>query len=219
MSGPPAFAFDAYGTLFNVHSVTAQLEQLFPGKGAALSQSWRLKQLEYTWQRTLMERYADFEQVTAEALQYACALHRCEYSPALWPMLLQTYSRLDLFPDAAEVLAELRERGVRLCILSNGSPVMLNALLAHHGLAETFEAVLSVDGLRRYKPAPPVYQLAVDRLALPRDRIGFVSANGWDATGAKSFGFQVYWINRAHLPAETSGFPPDRVLPSLSGLL
>ncbi|MBL8516599.1 MAG: haloacid dehalogenase type II [Betaproteobacteria bacterium] len=219
MSLPPALLFDAYGTMFDVQSVTAALNAHFPGKGAQLAQSWRTKQLEYTWQRTLMGRYADFEAVTAESLRYACALHQCEYSQALWATLRERYGRLATFPEVPATLAALRERGVRLGILSNGSPAMLDELIAHHRLTDTFEAVISVDPLRRYKPDPAVYQLAVDRLKLGSDGIGFVSANGWDASGAKSFGFRVFWINRGGLPAETSGFAPDHVLGDLSGLL
>lgn len=219
MSLPTALIFDAYGTLFDVHSVTTQLDAHFPGKGSGLSQSWRTKQLEYTWHRTLMERYADFEIVSAEALRYACALHRCEYSQQMWDALLATYKQLSMFPEVKETLSALHQRGVTLGILSNGSPPMLDALVRHHGLASTFATVLSVDGLRRYKPAPAVYQLAVDALGMDRSKIGFVSANGWDAAGAKAFGFQVFWVNRGGLPVETTGFPPDRIFSDLSGLL
>jgi 2-haloacid dehalogenase len=216
---PPVLLFDAYGTLFDVHSVTARLEARFPGKGAALSQSWRVKQLEMTWQRTLMQRYVDFNQVTEEALRYACAVHACEYSQAFLAELMTAYRALDLFPESRGTLESLKTRRVRMGILSNGAPDMLSAVVAHNGLSAFFEAVLSADALKQFKPSPRVYQMAEARFAVPKSDIGFVSANGWDASGAKSFGFRVYWVNRQQLPHETTGFPPDATLADLSGLL
>lgn len=215
----PVFLFDAYGTLFDVHSVTAALESLFPGKGAALSQTWRTKQLEYTWQRTLMQRYAGFNQVTAEALIYAAALHGAVLKADDIALLMRTYRELAPFPEVQATLLALKKRGARLGILSNGEPAMLNAAVKHGQLDALFEAVLSVHPLGLYKPAPPVYQLAVDRFGAAPQDIHFVSANGWDAAGAKSFGFQVCWVNRSRLPQETTGLPPDLELADLTGLL
>lgn len=211
---PRAFVFDAYGTLFDVHSVQTRCESLWPGKGAQLSQLWRTKQLEYTWLRSLMRRYAPFSEVTKEALLVACEFLRLKIQESDKQALLAEYRRLALFPDVRHALAALK---VKQAILSNGSPDMLDPLVAHSGLR--FDAVLSVDAVKVYKPAPEVYQLAVERLGVPKEDIGFVSSNGWDAAGAKSFGFSVYWINRTGAPVERLGFAPDRILESLGEIL
>jgi 2-haloacid dehalogenase len=210
-----ALVFDAYGTLFDVHSVQARCDSLWPGQGAALSQAWRAKQLEYTWQRSLMRRYAPFSQVTEEALLFACELLHLEIQESEKRSLLDEYRMLRLFPDVASTLARLPDR--KLAILSNGSPDMLDPLVAQSGLR--FDAVLSVDGLRTYKPDPAVYQSAVKELQIPRKDIGFVSSNGWDAQGAKSFGFTVFWINRTGAPVDRLGFRPDHVVKSLDEVL
>jgi 2-haloacid dehalogenase len=209
-----ALVFDAYGTLFDVHSVQARCESLWPGKGAQLSQTWRAKQLEYTWQRSLMRRYAPFSQVTAEALLYACEFLGLKIDKEQEKTLLGEYRRLALYPEVPKALQKLE---CRRAILSNGSPDMLQPLIAHSGLR--FDAVLSVDALKIYKPAPEVYQLAVDALQVPKESIGFVSSNGWDALGAKSFGFRVYWINRAGAPVDRLGFQPDEIVRSLDEVL
>ena len=209
-----AFVFDAYGTLFDVHSVQARCEVFWPGKGAQLSQLWRTKQLEYTWHRSLMQRYAPFSQVTAEALRYACEFLGLKLQETDLRTLMAEYRKLALYPEVTNALKKLK---ARTAILSNGSPDMLDPLVAQSGLA--FDAVLSVDELKVYKPAPAVYGLAVQKLQVPAQDIGFVSSNGWDAAGAKSFGFQVWWINRAGAPVERTGFPPDRIVRSLDEIL
>jgi 2-haloacid dehalogenase len=208
---PQAFVFDAYGTLYDVHSVAARCESCFPGQGARLSQLWRAKQLEYTWQRSLMQRYAPFSTVTREALAYACEALELELSVAQMEGLMGEYLRLNTYPDVTRTLAKLGKKA----ILSNGSPDMLGPLVEHSGLR--FDAVISVDELKVYKPAPQVYELAVKKLGT-RD-IGFVSSNCWDALGAKSYGFDVYWINRANAPLDRLGFKPDRILKSLDEVL
>ena len=210
---PAAFVFDAYGTLYDVHSVAARCESCFPGKGAQLSQLWRAKQLEYTWQRSLMRRYAPFSQVTREALQYSCEALKLPLAPQQEGALMQQYLALAAYADVPDALASLPGRKA---ILSNGSPDMLDPLVQHSGLA--FDAVLSVDAVKVFKPAPEVYQLAVDRLGVAKEAIGYVSSNCWDALGAKSFGFRVYWINRAGAPVDRLGFQPDGLLGSLGDL-
>jgi 2-haloacid dehalogenase len=202
-----ALVFDAYGTLFDVHSVVQRSETFWPGKGAALSQLWRTKQLEYTWQRSLMRRYAPFSRVTRDALEYACAALGLALDAGRTQALMQEYLRLATYPEVPAALPALK---ARKAILSNGSPDMLGPLVAQSGLA--LDAVLSVDEVRVFKPAPEVYQLAVDRLGVAKDEIGFVSSNCWDALGAKSFGFQVFWINRQKAPVDALGFQPDRIV-------
>ena len=209
-----AFVFDAYGTLYDVHSVATRCESCWPGKGAPLSQLWRAKQLEYTWQRSLMRRYVPFSTVTREALAYACAALGLELSVAQMEGLMSEYLRLATYPDVADSLTKLK---TKQAILSNGSPDMLLPLVENSGLK--LDAVISVDELKLYKPAPQVYELAVQKLGVPKDKIGFVSSNCWDALGAKSYGFTVYWINRLDAPVDRLGFQPDRVLRTLHEVL
>ncbi len=215
-----ALVFDAYGTLFNVHSVISTCETLFPGKGAALSQLWRSKQLEYSWLRSLIGRHVDFNQVTREGLQYACKSLGLAYSETVLAQLDNAYRTLALFDDALLTLQQLRHQqpGIKLAILSNGATGMLNAVVMHNNLDVVLDAVLSVDEVGIFKPDPRVYQLSCDRFGLGKDEIGFVSSNGWDAAGAKTFGFRTFWINRSHAPIEELGVTPDRVLNSLTEL-
>jgi len=207
-----ALVFDAYGTLFDVHSVMRRCEEFWPGKGAALSQLWRTKQLEYTWQRSLMQRYEPFSTVTREALAYACQVLALSLNEERVQALLGEYEKLAVYPDVPGALEKLPGQKA---ILSNGSPDMLHPLVSQSKLA--FDAVISVDEVKVFKPAPKVYQLAVDRLKT--NNIGFVSSNCWDALGAKSFGFAVYWINRTGAPVDRLGFAVDRVLRGLEELV
>jgi 2-haloacid dehalogenase len=213
---PAALVFDAYGTLFDVHSVSALCDELWPGHGAELSQLWRTKQLEYTWLRSLMGRYEDFASVTEAGLRYACAALKLPYDDARLDRLLVAYRHLATFPEVKQTLQKLG--GIKLAILSNGAPAMLRDLVSNTGLAALIPHVLSVDELKTYKPAPKVYQLAVDRLGVPATAIGFVSSNCWDAAGAKSFGFRTFWVNRAGAPLDGLGVAPDHELASLAEL-
>ena len=209
-----ALVFDAYGTLFDVHSVLRRCESFFPGRGAELSQLWRAKQLEYTWQRSLMGRYAPFSTVTREALAYSCEALRLELTAERMEALMAEYNMLSPFADVAPTLS--RFASFKKAILSNGSPDMLEPLVQGSGLQ--FDAILSVDAVGVYKPSPEVYELAVARLDLARDEIGFVSSNCWDALGAKAFGFTVFWINRGGAPVDRLGFKPDAILRTLGEL-
>jgi 2-haloacid dehalogenase len=210
-----ALVFDAYGTLFDVHSVMQRCEAIYPGRHAALSQLWRAKQLEYTWLRSLMRRYAPFSTVTREALAYACQALELELTAERMEALMAEYTMLSPFADVAGTFANMK--GVKRAILSNGSPDMLEPLVAHSGLE--LDAVISVDELRMFKPAPQVYELAPKKLGVAKERIGFVSSNCWDALGAKSFGFTVFWINRARAPLDRLGFEPDRIVERLDEIL
>jgi 2-haloacid dehalogenase len=212
---PEAFVFDAYGTLYDVYSVTARCDSCWPGKGAPLAQLWRAKQLEYTWQRSLMQRYVPFSTVTREALAYACEALALELSVAQMEGLMAEYLDLSVYPDVRSTLDKLPAK--KRAILSNGSPDMLAPLVKNSGLA--FDAVISVDELKIFKPAPQVYDLAVRKLGTRKEKIGFVSSNCWDALGAKSYGFDVYWINRGGAPIDRLGFKPDRILKTLNEIL
>jgi len=215
-----AFVFDAYGTLFDVHSVIALAEMLAPGRGGALSQLWRAKQLEYTWLTSLMDsaigRRHDFATLTARALDYALESLAIDLGAAQRGRLCAAYLTLSPFPDAAAALAALAPRP--RWILSNGTLAMLEPLVRNSGLDRHLDGVLSVDAAGIFKPSPRVYQLTVDRLQLPPHRMGFVSSNCWDAIGAKAFGFTTFWINRLNAPVDRHGPAPDAVITTLADL-
>ncbi|SDB97660.1 haloacid dehalogenase type II [Paraburkholderia lycopersici] len=214
---PKAVIFDAYGTLFDVHSVVAAAEQMFPGHGESLSQLWRLKQIEYTQLRTLSDlsgaRYRPFWDITLDALRYAARRLGLPLTGAGEKRLMDEYACLSAFPDVLPVLRRLREPredGTRigLAILSNGNPQMLDIAVKSAGMGGLFDHVLSVDAVRAYKPAAAAYSLGTAAFdAAPRDMV-FVSSNGWDAAGAGWFGYTTFWINRQRLPAEELGIAP-----------
>ena len=207
--------FDAYGTLLDLSSaVTSQAAALGPGAPAFLA-LWRAKQLEYTWLRTLMGRHADFAQVVADALDYACAATGTD-GPGVRQALFRGFERLAPYPDARTTLQRLRALGLRSVVLSNGTPAMLEASLETNGLAPLLDAVLSVEAVGRYKPAPAVYALATEALGAAPDELLFVSANAWDIAGAGSAGMVTAWINRSGAPAERLPEPPSYELTALS---
>ncbi len=211
-----ALVFDAYGTLFDVHSVISACDQNFPGHGAALSQAWRAKQLEYTWLRSLMGRYKDFWQVTESALVFACKSLGLSCPVGTRAKLMGTYLHLNPFPEVQEALRALSDYS--LAILSNGSPRMLKAAVESAGLKGIFSRIISVDEAKIYKPSPRVYRLAPQKLRVGKAAIGFISANFWDIAGAKAFGFRTYWVNRSKVPAGELGLAPDATLSSLADL-
>jgi 2-haloacid dehalogenase len=212
-------AFDAYGTLFDVHSVIALGEQLFPGQGSALSNAWRLKQLQYTWQRSLMEQYADFWKVTEDGLVFAANSLNLKLDPERRKQLMDAYLSLATFPDVLPGLKELSTAGYKLAILSNGAPRMLQEVAKNTGVDHLLAHIISVDEIKIYKPSPPVYQLASKRLGTSPDATGFVSSNSWDIAGATSFGLTTFWINRGNQPADELGFPAHRNVSKLTDLL
>jgi 2-haloacid dehalogenase len=202
-----ACVFDAYGTLFDVHSAVARGGAALGDKAAAVSQLWRQKQLEYTWLRSLMGAHADFRQVTRDGLDYALVAYGVD-DPALAERLMALYLTLEAYPDVAPCLEALRAAGFATAILSNGEPAMLDAAVASAGLTELLDAVLSVEEVGIFKPDKRVYQLAVDRLKVPAEGICFVSTNAWDAAGAAFFGFRVAWMNRfGQRPERLPGAP------------
>jgi 2-haloacid dehalogenase len=211
-----ALVFDAYGTIFDPHSVQAACEKLFPGSGAEITRLWRAKQLEYTWLRSLMNRYKDFWQVTEEALEFSCSSLGLTSTPEEKQQLMQQYLRLAAYPDARDALAALD--GLPLLILSNGSPRMLEAVVQNAALANRFSALLSVDAVKIYKPSPLVYQLALNETRLDKNAIGFVSSNSWDIAGATAFGLQTFWINRTGTVVDELGVKPSATLSTLAQL-
>ncbi len=214
---PSAIAFDAYGTLFNVHAPMTRLAAEIGPEAAAISELWRQKQLQYTWLRSLMGAHADFWQVTKDALDYALSAHGIG-DEALRKRLLELYLHLDAYGDAAPLLSALRERGMATAILSNGSPDMLSAATQSSGLAPLLDHILSIEAAGIYKPAAPAYQLAVNAFGVPASQIGFVSANAWDVAGAAHFGFAVFHLDRFGQGLERLPARPLAVIKSLSDL-
>jgi 2-haloacid dehalogenase len=189
-----AIVFDAYGTLYDIQSVASVTEEAFPGYGEIITQVWRIKQLEYTWLRSLMRRYEDFSVITRDSLAYTLKILGLEYDSAAFERIMDKYLHLDLYPDAMAVLAAMQGR--KLAILSNGSTGMLNALVANSGLDRVLEATISIDSQKIFKPAPEAYGLIETRLGVPPAEVLFISSNPWDACGAKAFGLNVAWIER-----------------------
>ncbi len=235
-----AVVFDAYGTLYDIQSVAAITEETFPGYGEVITQIWRLKQLEYTWLRSLMQRYESFETVTRQSLAYTLDNLGLAYDDAAFARIMEKYRHLDLYPDALVALGALK--GKKLAILSNGSSQMLNALVQNTGLGTILDATISVDACRTFKPSPQTYQLIETQLGVKPDETLFVSSNGFDVSGAKAFGLTVAWIERVTADAlaaefrdkskvgalamfkaqrmrnETMGFDPDYRIKALSDL-
>jgi 2-haloacid dehalogenase len=212
-----ACVFDAYGTLFDVNSAAARHRDALGAAADALSATWRRKQLEYTWLRSLMGVHADFREVTAAALDHACERHEIG-DGALRTRLMESYRELSAYPEVPKMLAAIRAGGFKTAILSNGTPAMLQSAVAAAGIAALLDQVLSVEEVGIYKPHPKVYRLAVDRLGVPAQRICFLSSNGWDVAGAAQFGFRALWINRGGEPRERLPAGPEFELPDLSQL-
>ncbi len=215
MTDGSAVVFDAYGTLFDVHSVVAACNEIWPNQGEALSRLWRSKQLEYTWLRTLMGRYADFYTVTAEALAYACAAMNLQLTSVVRDRLMDRYQYLSAYPEVPAALTALRP-GRQLAIFSNGSPDMLDSLVTNAGLADSFDQILSVDGARVYKPDPRAFALVAERLRLKPALTLYVSSHPFDVAGARSFGFRGVWVNRVGATFDRLGVEPELVVTRLT---
>jgi len=213
-----ACVFDAYGTLFDVHSAVGVHRNRLGSKADAVSMTWRTKQLEYTWLRSLMGAYTQFWQITGDALDYALDMHGIDDS-ALREDLAQAYLTLDAYPEVTATLQCLKSAGIPCAILTNGSPDMIAAAVDSAGLENLLTHNLSVEAVGIFKPDPRVYQLAVDAVGVPADRISFQSSNAWDAAGAAHFGFNVAWINRFGQKRERLPAEPDAELTELSALL
>jgi 2-haloacid dehalogenase len=214
-----AFAFDAYGTLFDVFSVGALCEQMFPGHGTPVAQLWRAKQLQYSLLRSLMGRHRNFWQLTEDGLVYACKSLGLELTPERQQRLMNAYLSLDTFPDVKPGLEALKQQGVRLAILSNGEPNMLRAAAQHAGIVALLDEIISVEEVGTFKPSPLVYNLASARMSVPASDIGFVSSNSWDIAGAGSAGLTTFWVQRAGAEtAEELGFPANCVIRAITDL-
>ncbi len=212
------YAFDAYGTLFDVHAAVRRHAAALGPDAAQFSALWRARQLEYSWVRSLAGRYLDFWTLTEQALDHAFAAFPSA-DRSLRPALLDAYRRLDCYPEVPEVIRRLKAQGKQLAILSNGTPEMLASAVSAAGLDGVFDAILSVDAVRAYKADPRVYDLATTHFRVYPAAISFQSSNRWDVAGATAFGLRTVWINRGGAPEEYSDLRPAAVLPSLEGLL
>ena len=209
--------FDAYGTVFDVHSIVTALDRRFPGQGSEVSKAWRTRQLEYTWLRSLMNRYEDFWKITESALVATCNAMSLALDPQARAELMEAYLSLKPFPEVKQTLGALSK--IPKAILSNGNPKMLEDVVRNATLEGAFSHLISIDEVKNYKPSPAAYQLAVKKMCTDAESIGFVSSNFFDVAGAKVFGFTTYWINRSDSPREELGVTPDAVLKSLDDLV
>jgi 2-haloacid dehalogenase len=213
-----AIAFD-YLVLFNPDSVVPEVEQVFPGRGQEFTNLWRTRQFEYSWLRSITGRYVDFFAITEEALIYTTAAMKLELLPENKRRLLDAYLHLTPWPDTAQTLSRLKESGLRVITIANFSPKMLRSNAENAGLIGFFDALVSTDANHTYKPDPRAYQLGMDRLHLKKQDILFVAFGGWDAAGAKAFGYPTFWVNRFNQPFEELGIRPDQTSANLDGLL
>jgi 2-haloacid dehalogenase len=213
-----AVAFD-YLVLFNPDSVISVVEQVSPGKGREFTNVWRTRQFEYSWLRSITNRYVDFSAITEDALIYAADAMKIALTASQKRQLLDAYLHLTPWPDSVGALRRLRESGVRVITIANFSPTMLRANAAHAQMTTLFDALISTDANHTYKPDPRAYQLGVDRLQVDKNKIVFAAFGGWDAAGAKAFGYPTVWVNRFNQPLEELGVRPDRIVTDLDGLL
>ena len=212
------YVFDAYGTLFDFHAAITRHHAAAGPDAALFSEVWRQKQIEYTWTHTLTGRYVEFWTLTQRALDY-CFERFPSVDRKLRDDLLDAYLKLDAFPDAQQVLRQLKARGERTAILTNGLPAMVSAAVEAAGLKAELDAVLSVDTVKMFKPSPEVYALVTKEFSCAPAEVTFISSNRWDAMGATAFGFRTVWINRGNAPDEYPDFPPVAVVTNLTGLL
>ena len=213
-----AVAFDAFPIL-DPRPVFALAERLFPGRGTELSNAWRTRQFEYQWLRTLSGQYADFWRATEDALVFSARLLKLGLTPDKRDLLMGAYLALKAWPDVPAALQLLRNAGIRLAFLSNATPKILDAGIRNSGLDSVFEHVLSTDKIRTYKPDPRAYQMAIDAFGLKRSEILFAAFAGWDAAGAKWFGYPTFWVNRTNQPAEELGVSANGVGQGMDDLI
>lgn len=213
-----ALAFDAF-PIFDPRPVFMLAEKLFPGKGEELSKQWRTRQFEYQWLRLITNDYVNFEKTTEDALYFAADVVGITLTEEAKKQLLDAYTQLGLWPDVLHALQAFQKAGLTLVFLSNMTEQMLRENMQHNNIEGMFKYIISTDSNKDYKPAPSAYQLAVNRLRLKKQEIGFVAFAGWDAAGAKKFGFPTFWVNRAGSPTEHLNAIPDWTGKNLSELV
>ncbi len=213
-----AIAFDGF-PIIDPRPVFAKAEELLPGKGAALSEAWRTRLFEYTWLRTLGQHYADFRQVTEESLIFAAKASKIELAAGQREALMQTWLSLKAWPDVAPALKELKAAGIRMAFLSNLTDAIMDAAVKNSALEGLLEPHLSTDQVKAFKPDPRAYQMGVDAFGLKKEEIAFAAFAGWDAAGAKWFGYPTFWVNRMNMPVEELGVAPDGVGSGMADLV
>jgi 2-haloacid dehalogenase len=213
-----AVAFDGF-PIIDPRPVAAKTEEIFPGQGLELGKAWRTRQFEYTWLRTLGGHYADFWQVTEESLVFAAKSLKIDLSADQRDQLMQTYLQLKAWPDVLPALKQLRDAGIRMAFLSNLTDAMLDAVVKNSGLEGFLEGHLSTDRVRAFKPDPRAYQMGVDAFRLNKEEIAFAAFAGWDAAGARWFGYPTFWVNRLNAPVEELGVVPDGIGSGLGDLV
>lgn len=219
MTDIQGIVFDLYGTLYDVHSVAALCESLYPQRGREISVLWRQKQLEYTWLRSLMAQYADFERATEDSLNFTSSHLGLALDDQRRASLCEAYLRLTPFPEVPAALADLNARGIPLAILSNGSIHSIDAVVSNSGLSAAFAHLISVEHVRIFKPHASVYELAEKAFGLSRASILFVSSNAWDVTGASYFGYRTCWVNRGRATFDELGQRPSHMVSGVDGIL
>jgi 2-haloacid dehalogenase len=213
-----AVAFD-YFVIFNPNSVVPEVEKAFPGKGIEFTKAWRAKQFEYGFLRSITDRHADFSKVTEDALVYTAQAMQLPLPADVRQRLLGAYLSLQPWPDAVAALQRLKASGVRIITIANFSGHMLRANAERAGIVDLFDELLSTEVNGTYKPDPRAYALGMERLGLKKNEIAFAAFGGWDAYGAKAFGYDTYWVNRFNLPQEQLGIAPDATSNDIAGLL
>jgi 2-haloacid dehalogenase len=209
-----ACVFDAYGTLFDVHSAVARNAEVVGNNSVEVSKLWRTKQLEYSWVHTLMGRHVDFWELTGAALEYALAFYDVR-DERVKRTLLESYLSLDAYPEVPAALQRLRAAGLKTAVLSNGSPFMLDRAIRSAGLSSLLDKCLSIEEAHKYKPDPAAYRIATASLSVQPSEVAFFSSNAWDAAGAHTFGFRPFWVNRSRQPEEYGLNSEATVLASL----
>ena len=215
--------FDAYGTLFDINSAARRCanepgREKFSEYWTEISARWREKQLSYSWLLTILKQYADFWEITENALDYALDTVGLSSDSELKQRLLKLYAELDSYSEVRSVLSELKDKGISCSILSNGSKLMLNSAIQSSRIENLIDKVMSVDDVRTFKPDPLVYRLVIDSLSCQTKEVLFISSNGWDIVGAASYGFQTMWINRFGAPIDRLPFKPDSIASDLTGI-
>jgi 2-haloacid dehalogenase len=212
-----AIGFDGF-TVFDGRPVAAIAERVFPGRGDEMYALWRTRQFEYTWLRTVGHQYADFWKVTEEALTFSCTSLKLELTTADRDRLMQSFLELKAWPDALAALKGMKAAGLRLAFLSDFTVAMLDRAVKNSGLDGIFDDHLSTDRVRAFKPDPRAYGMAMSAFGLRKEEIAFAAFGGWDAMGAKWFGYPTFWVNRAHAATEQLGVVPDGVGSDLNDL-
>ena len=217
MKNIKAIIFDAYGTLFDVNSAAKMCKSKIGDKWENFSNYWRMTQLEYTFLRTLMDRYKDFWQITEDSLDKSMKVYKIDIS--LKEELLKLYKKLSVFPEVKQTLISLKKKKLKLAILSNGTPDLLNELVISNNLDDLFDDIFSIDEVRVYKPSTQVYEIPIKKYQIEKNEVAFLSANTWDVSGGGNFGYTSIWVNRNNNIFDNLDYEPKHEISGLNQLL